>query len=256
MTEREESGEAGPSPLVEDLDRRWVWFLRGLRRVISVPAAALAGGYVGFGALVHDFGWPLWLSLLSCVIMFASPAQVVLAGALAAGSSIAAASFAVSLTGVRLLPMVVAVLPVLRFDRGPRWLELLAAHVTAITTWVEMLHRLPAIPRPARLPYFLGLGLGLICASSGATAIGFLLAAYLPPVLGIGLLAISPIYFLLSLDRGARSLGEKIALGLGLVLSPLLFRVAPGFELLIAGLAGGTLAFFAERIAARRRAAA
>src|SRR5688572_10572063 len=107
-------------PLAELPRARRIWYFRGLRRVISVPALALAGGDVGFGALVHDFGWPLWLATISVVLVFANPAQVVLAGALASGAGLAAASFAVTLTAVRLLPMVVGVLPLLRWDRGSR----------------------------------------------------------------------------------------------------------------------------------------
>jgi predicted branched-subunit amino acid permease len=254
MIEAEADGpfDAAEIPLAELPRARRVWYLRGLRRVISVPAAALAGGYVGFGALVHDFGWPLWLAMLSVPVIFANPAQVVLAGALAAGAGIAAACFAVTLSAVRLLPMVVGVLPLLRWDRGSRAGLVLAAHVTAITTWVEMLRLLPAVPRPVRLSFYVGLGTGLIAAGTIATGIGFLLAASLPPVLGIGLLAITPLYFLLSLERGARSPGERISVLFGLAIAPLAFAVAPGFELLIAGLLGGTLAFAADRL--RRRA--
>lgn len=248
MTGSDAADLVEPEIPLADLPRaRRIWYLRGLGRVISVPALALAAGYVGFGALVHDFGWPLWLATLSVVVVFASPAQVVLAGALSAGAGLAATSFAVTLTAVRLMPMVVGVMPLLRWDRGSRLGLVLAAHVTAVTTWIEMLRLLPAVPRPVRLSFYLGLGTALVISGTAATAVGFLAAAKLPPALGIGLLVLTPLYFLLSLERGARNAGEKIAVVLGLAIAPAAFSIAPGFELLIAGVLGGTLAFIGDR---------
>jgi hypothetical protein len=74
-----------------------------------------------------------------------------------------------------------------------------------------------------------------------------MVAGVLPTALSVGLLLLTPIYFLLSLERSAHALGDRAALALGLALSPLFHLVAPQFDLLWTGLAGGTLAFGLER---------
>ncbi len=53
------------------------------------------------------------------MLAWAGPAQVILISALGGGAPLLEATVAVSLTGVRLLPMVVALLPLLRAERPP-----------------------------------------------------------------------------------------------------------------------------------------
>jgi hypothetical protein len=52
-----------------------------------------------------------------------------------------------------------------------------------------------------------------------------------------------PVYFLLSLLATSQSRMDVLALAIGCALAPVLYLVAPGFDLLATGLVGGTLAF-------------
>ncbi|MFD1332489.1 AzlC family ABC transporter permease [Methylopila musalis] len=236
----------------ERSDLAWAW--AGARAGVGTPGIVLFGSFFGFGAMTHDFGWPLWIATLSTILVWAAPAQVVLAGALASGAGLAAATLAVSVSGVRLLPMVVSILPVLKSERTTLTGRLFAAHYVAVTAWFEGLRLTPMLPRPARMPFFIGLSNMLTVGSALATAAGHAAAGVLPPALSIGLLALSPLYFLLSLERGARSLGERLALGFGLALAPLFTALTPKFDLLLVGLIGGTAAFAIERAVGRARA--
>lgn len=239
------AGDAEASPPL-------TWLLRGARDAIATPALVLFGSYVGFGAMAHDFGWPLWIAAFSTLLIWAAPGQLVLAGALATGAGIGAASLAVSVSAVRLLPMVVSILPLLRTDRTPFALRLLAAHYVAVTAWIEGLRLTPRLPRPARMTYFLGLANALVVGSVLATAAGHALAGVLPTALSVALLGLTPIYFLLSLERGSESLGERLALGFGLAVAPAIGLLTPRFDLLWTGLVGGTAAFVIERAVLRR----
>ena len=230
-------------------------FWQGARASLSTPGLVLFGSFTGFGAMTHDFGWPIWIAALSTILIWAAPAQLVLAGALASGAGIAASSLAVTISAVRLLPMVVSILPVLRSDRTSLGARLLAAHYVAVTAWFEGLRRTPALERESRMPFFLGLANGLVLGSTIATAAGHAAAGLLPAALSIGLLGLTPIYFLLSLERGAWGLGERLAIGLGLVLAPLIATVTPRFDLLWTGIIGGTIAFLIDKAARRRRSA-
>ena len=239
MPQDDDAGEGAPP-------RAWV--LRGARAAIGVPGIVLFGSFVGFGAMTHDFGWPIWIAALSTALIWAAPAQLVLAGALASGAGLAAACLAVTVSGVRLLPMVVSILPVLRAERTSLGIRLVAAHFVAVTAWFEGLRLVPTLPRAARMPFFLGLASLLMGGSIVATAVGHSLAGLLPTPLAIGLLGLTPLYFLLSLERGAHTFGERLALVFGLALSPLAGSIAPRFDLLITGVVGGTAAFAIARM--------
>jgi len=82
-------------------------FFGGVRSALgSVFFPVLAGTYIGVGALAHDFAFSSWWLALSTVLVWAGPAQVILLSALCAGSAILEAAVAVTLTAIRLFPMV------------------------------------------------------------------------------------------------------------------------------------------------------
>lgn len=84
--------------------------------------------------------------------------------------------------------------------------------------------------------------------STAATLAGYYLAGALPLPLAIGLVSVTPIYFMVSLVAGARLVADWAAIGLGFLLLPLA-TVALGrdFDVLGAGLAGGTAAYLIQR---------
>lgn len=242
MSDGDSSGERGDAP-----PSSAALAFRGARAAVGVAGAVLFSSFVGFGAMTHDFGWPIWIAALSTLLIWAAPAQLVLAGVIASGGGLLAGSIAVSVSAVRLLPMVVSILPTLSTERTGLATRLLAAHYVAVTAWFEGLRLTPMLPREQRMAFFLGLANALVAVCVVATCLGHALAAVLPTALSVGLLAVTPIYFLLSLERGAEGLGDRVALALGLVLAPLIGLVAPQIDLLATGLVGGTAAFLVTR---------
>ena len=216
----------------------------------SVFAYVLFGTFIGIGALGHDFGFSILWVLLSTLLIWAGPAQVILVSTLGAGASAIEAAVAVSLSGVRLLPMVVALLPLLRTERTRTRDLILPAHFTAISMWVESLRLLPAIPRAQRIPFCNGLGSGLLASSLLASGIGFYLAGSLPAVFAAALLFLTPLSFLISVVRNSRLLVDRLAFAFGLGLGPLLAAMKVDLDLLWSGIAGGTLAYVVHRLRA------
>lgn len=226
-------------------DRRGA-FLGGVRESAAMPAIALAASFLGFGSLCHETGWSLGASLASTTTGWALPGQLILVELYGIGASAAAILLAVWLSGMRLLPMTLSLMPFLRHPGTPRWRYYLAAHFIAITSWAFAMQRCPQLPGEQRLPYFFGFSLTLWAASMVATTAGFFMIDLLPPVVGLALLFINPIYFVLIFanDLGRRDRG--LALGLGAVAGPLFHVVSPDWGLLYAGLVAGTAAFLAE----------
>jgi predicted branched-subunit amino acid permease len=224
-------------------------YLAGFRATwTSVFSYVLFGTYIGIGALAHDFGFPVGWALLSTVLVWAGPAQVILISALGAGASLIEAAIAVGLSGVRLLPMVVSMLPMIRRPGTPAWKLLLPAHFTAVSMWVEALRLLPRQAREDRIAFCNGLGSGYFLTATTATVTGFYLAARLPPLMSAALLFLTPVAFLMSALRNARMLVDRLALAFGLVLGPLFAWWQLGLDLMWSGIVGGTAAYLVHRV--------
>ena len=230
------------------------WFLQGFAASFSVPGFVLFATFIGYGGLLRDIGFPIGAGVVSTFLVWALPAQVILVGGLAAGSPLPALAIAVCLSGVRLLPMVVSILPLLKGERPRLWREILCAHFVAVTMWVEGLRLLPPLPLHGRPAFGIGLGVGLTLTSMIATLAGFYLADALPAPLAIALLLLTPISFAILLVRNARGATDWLAISLGAVIAPFGIYLPGGLDLFWAGIGGGTIAFLIGcRLDGRRR---
>jgi predicted branched-subunit amino acid permease len=229
-------------------------FLGGLRAgASSVFAMVIFGSYVSIGAFAHDLGFSIvWLSV-STALVWAAPAQVIVIASLAAGTTAVEIAIAVTLSAIRLLPMVVSVLPVIKAPDTPLRSLILPSHLTAISVWIETLRLSPDLPRPARIPFMNGIGVIMMSLALLGGLAGHVLAAILPVVLVSAMQFLTPMSFLSSTVRNGRSLSERIAVVAGLVMAPALAWLDVGLDLLWAGIVGGTFAYAVHRLREARR---
>lgn len=234
MPETENTGATPP----EEAPR--VWFWRGVRAgVFSVQGIVLFAGFIGFGGLIRDVGFPLGAALLSTILVWALPAQLLIVGGFAAGSPAPVIALAVGLSSVRFFPIVASLMPMIRGKSG-LGTQLYASHFIAVSAWVESIRLIPALPVYARMPFFLGLSNFFLWGSVATTIVGYLLAGTLPQALANGLVFLTPISFLLQLIRNARDLVDRLALIFGLALTPVFAQFGGSFDLLwIGAIAGG-----------------
>jgi predicted branched-subunit amino acid permease len=219
-------------------------FACGVRSVAStVLTLVLFATYLGIGALAHDTHFSLGWVLASTALVWAGPAQIILISTLGSGATVVQAAIAVSVSAVRLFPMVVSVLPLMRTPQTKRRHLLLVTHFIAVTLWVEAYRLLPQVPRERRIAFTLGLSTGLVSVCLVATTIGYSLAANLPPMFGAAILLLTPLAFLLSTARNSRQLADVLALVLGLALFPLAATLHTGVDILISGVSAGTIAY-------------
>ena len=229
------------SPRWQGSARAFGW---GLRSVTStVLTLVLFATYLGIGALAHDSHFSLGWVLASTALVWAGPAQIILISTLGSGATVVQAAVAVTVSAIRLFPMVVSVLPMLRTPRTKRRHLILPAHFIAVTLWVECFRLLPQVPRERRVAFTNGLGVGLQAVCLMATTIGYGLAANLPPLLGAAILLLTPLAFLLSTARNCRQRSDVIALMLGLALFPFASMLHTGIDILISGVAAGSIAY-------------
>lgn len=224
-------------------------FFAGVRSALtSVFFLVLAGTFIGIGALAHGFGFAVWWLALSTVLVWAAPAQVILISALGSGAPWIEAAIAVSLSSIRMFPMVVALLPLLRRE-GTRLRDLLLpTHFTSVSMWIESLRLLPTVAPERRIAFCNGLSVGYMGTATSFGFVGYYLAAELPPLLAGALLFLTPMSFLSSTARNARLMIDKLALAFGLALGPLLAYLHVQLDLMWTGVVGGSLAYAVHRL--------
>jgi predicted branched-subunit amino acid permease len=109
--------------------------------------------------------------------------------------------------------------------------------------WIEGFRRLPSAPAEVRLVYYLGIGIGILTGTLASTALGYLAAGTVPEWMAAALLFTMPLTFLLAMIETARNRADNFAIIAGIVIAPFAYKWLPGFDLLITGLAGGTIAW-------------
>ena len=232
-------------------------FLLGCRTALtSVFAFVISFTYIGFGALCHDYGLSMGWAMLSTALQWAGPAQVILVTGMAPGTSLIETAVAVSLSSVRLFPIVVALLPVIRSETTRIWHLLVPVHFMAISVWIECMRAAPRLARDQRVAFCNGVGATLLAIGVVCTAFGYAIQALLPAIFAAGAMFMTPISFLVSTARNARVLLDKLALALGLAIGPVLAFAKVEFDLLWTGILAGTLAYGAHRVQRRWKAAA
>ena len=123
----------------------WRAFAIGVKAAAkSVFIYVLFGTFIGYGALCHDLGFSLAWGLVSTVLIWAGPAQVIVVTALGSGMSVGEAAIAVSSAASGCCPWSRRLLPIIKTPTTRFWQLLLPAHLTAVSMWVESLRIAPA----------------------------------------------------------------------------------------------------------------
>lgn len=237
---------ASASP--DKLSTRTRWFFRGVASAVSIPGLILISAFVGFAGLAREAGITLPQAVFMTGLVWALPAKVVLIGAIMSGASLPAAALAVSLSSVRLTPMVVALMPELRSERGRPIVLYLLSHFVAVTSWVIAMEKVREVPREMRTSWYAGLGGSLVLGNMVVVALVYAVAGSLPPILSAALLLLTPIYFLTSLWGSAREAASHYAMIFGIVLGPVFHLFMPGGDLMAAGFIGGIGAYVLYRL--------
>lgn len=221
-------------------------FLGGLWDGIGLPASVLFASAAGFGSIARETGFPAELAILSIITVWGMPGQIAMVELFAIGASVLPIAIAAAGANARFLPMTVSLFPLFRGGVKPWAWAYLLAHFVSINTWVALMRRGPTLPPEQRAFYFAGFS--LLCMLSGAigTTIGFALAGVLPRTLTLGLVYLSPVYFLM-VFAGVRERGGAIAVVLGASAGPLMHFLSPEWGVPATGIIGGTLAFLLDR---------
>jgi predicted branched-subunit amino acid permease len=220
----------------------------GARDALGLASITIAFSLIGIGGLVRDIGYPMLSGMLSSALMWAGPAQVLLFGSLAAGTPLPIAALAILFSSLRFFPMTMSIIPLINQPKRPTWQLLLAAHLVAITNWAEGIRRLPEMPPEERFPYFCGFGTTVLASGTLATGVGYYLVAAMPPALAAAVLFTTPMFFSVNLTAAARRWIDWLPIVLSIaIVAAAPYTIGTDYDLVAAGLVGGTIAYLIHR---------
>ena len=225
-----------------------------MRDALGVPAAVLAAGMLGFGALAFDAGLSVALAMACTAGIWALPGQIVLIEMHLAGAPGALTVLSVMLTAARFLPMTISLMPVIRGPGRTPASVYMGALWLSMTTWAWTMQRCTNMPRDNRLAYYIGFAGTCWAVSTLATAAGYYLAGSFSPLMRLGFVFLNVVYFVVVLVGDSRTTLAVSALVCGAIAGPLLHLLNPQWSVLLSGLIGGTVAYWVQRRLKARRA--
>jgi len=224
----------------------------GAREALGVPAAVLGAGFIGYGSLAAEHGYSVAQAVAATVLIWALPAQLVLIELPALGASLLAVIAAVMFSSARFLPMTISLMPLLRDSRYGAVTRYACAQVISMTTWAVSMQRCPLLPVEQRLPYLAGFGIACLAVSAACTAAGHGLAGVFPPLARLGFVFLTPLYFFVILVGEVRTRLAALALSCGAISGPLFHLLSPEWSVVLAGFAGGSIAYWLQKAYGRR----
>ena len=215
----------------------------GSFNALGVPALLLFSAMTGFGSLAQEQGLTLWMSVLSTVLIWGLPGQVVHVELYGLGAPLVAVVLGVAGANARFMPMTLSMMPVFRdAPHGRRWNYLLV-HMISINTWAEMLRRGYEIPSDRRVAYFLGFSFTCMVAGVIGVIQGYLLFEHMPKLVSLCLLFLVPVYFGLIMSNTTHP-PFLLAFVLGCLSGPVFHQWTQEWGLVLSGTMAGTLAFW------------
>lgn len=220
-------------------------FRAGLVEGMFGPGLGTFAAMAGFGSLAADAGTPQWAVIALTIGVWNMPGQVAFVQQYGSGASIVLFALIVAMASVRIFPVTIATIPLLRKGLGVSPWHFVLAQLNSVTSYV----RLVDIARTehdlnCRVAFFTAFTLGSLVVGTAGTVLGFALAGLLPAAGVQALIFISPLYILL---LTARSPVVQVQLSVlaGCLLVPALTAWMGNLGTLLAGLLAGSLAYFA-----------
>ena len=233
-------------------EKTWgAYFRQGMKHCAQAPGIGLFAAMSGFGALAKDSGVSLLIALGMTGGMWSTPGQVAFVELFAAGVGGVALIASVTIANVRMFPLTIATMPLLRKRPGVENVHFWMAHVNSVTSFVQVIEMCRHVSeKNLRAAYFFGFTTACMSLGLLGTAFGYTMAARMPGLIARALMLITPLFMLLLAAQSSRR-AVLLSVVLGCALVPAGYLVSTNWGLLTGGVLAGTLAFAIER--ARKR---
>ena len=213
---------------------------------LSLPAFILFFTMMGFGSLMQKAGFDAAMAAVATLTIWGLPGQLAMVELTVTGQGLIAIVVACSLANARFMPMVVSFVPAMAHGRASVWRQMLDAQMLSINSWAVCMREFPRVEPEWRGLYYRTFASFILAAAVVGTLFGFYGAVILPAVIVLGLIFTSPLFFALVLAT-TPGRAEGLSMLAGCAIVPLAGYWFPSVDLLITGVAGGSLGFFAAR---------
>lgn len=218
-------------------------FSEGFRDCVAAPGWGVFAAMAGFGSIAGEAGESLWQALVLMAGLWSMPGQVAFVELTGEGVVGWTVIVAVTVANLRMLPLTLGSIPLLRDARGIRPRHFWLAQINSVTGFVQLRDAAARIAEPERLArYFEGFCVGTLALGALGTTIGHTLARHLPEQGLRTLIFVTPLYLLLLTGR-TRDPMMLSAAGLGCLCVPLAHLWSPSWGVVAGGLVAGTVAF-------------
>ncbi len=237
MTERESNSSSN--------SRKTFSFRSGLVEGMFGPGLGSFAAMTGFGALAGDAGTPLWAAVALTIGVWSMPGQVAFVELYASGASLLLVLLVVTVANVRMFPLTIATIPLLREGRGVKANQFMMAQLNSVTSYVRLADvsdRESDVK--ARVEFFTAFTIGTFVVGTIGTILGFTLAENLPAAGVQALIFVTPLYLLLLTARSPKA-QVQLAVVAGCVLVPVFHVWIGALGIVVGGVVAGTIAFVA-----------
>jgi hypothetical protein len=221
--------------------------MTGLRDCLVAPGWGAFAAMAGFGAIAGQADVSLSVAWTLLFGLWSMPGQVAYLELHDTGIGPIALIGAVTVANIRMLPLTIASIPLLRDGGGVRPADFLLAQLNSVTAYVQLADMAERIPdRPRRARHFLGFCVGTLILTGPATAIGYVLARSLPIIPLQAMVFLAPLYVLLLAGRSGKA-NVIISVAAGALLVPIAHLVSPAWGIVGGGTLAGSIAFLVTR---------
>ncbi len=209
------------------------------------PGWGVFAAMAGFGAIAGEAGQSLWLSLVLMAGLWSMPGQIAYVELFAEGVIGWTLVIAVTVANLRMLPLTLASIPLLREKTSVAPRHFWLAQINSVTGFVQLTDTATRIPDRHELDrYFQGFCLGTLLLGGFGTVAGHTLANQLPEQGVRTLIFVTPLYLLLLAGRTRDAMMLNAAV-LGCIFVPLAHLWSADWGVVIGGIVAGTIAFVA-----------
>lgn len=220
-------------------------FRSGLVEGMFGPGLGTFAAMTGFGALAGDAGTPLWAAVAITIGVWSMPGQVAFVELYSSGASLLLVLLTVTVANVRMFPLTIATIPLLKEGRGVKTKQFVMAQLNSVTSYVrlaDVAERESDVS--ARTGFFTAFTIGTFVVGTIGTILGFTLAESLPAAGVQALIFVTPLYLLLLTARNPKA-QVQLAVVAGCVLVPAFHVWIGGLGIVVGGVVAGSIAFVA-----------
>ena len=212
-----------------------------LIRAAFLPSLGVGFTFFAYGTQSRLADFSAMEHFLSTSIVYAVPGMLALVELTASSSSLLNITVSVLLVNLRLMPMTMSLVPLIR--TGKTWRDTLVIHFVALTTWLTYFNHHSKIQKEKRGSFYVRLALTIWVISNCLGLVGYYVAGVVPDTVLTGLIFSNPLYFMCLLLGQMHKLQNFLAISVGALLLPIMIIYFADWSVLASGMIGGTIVY-------------